>query len=133
MQIDISKCPYSLSKELLALLTIEIEKQALPEDEAITLNFRDPSYSPAEGGFHPVEIRISNTGRIEYITDFAYVGMPPFAELAKEIDFDFKLGLFQHFGREHPIAEGAELFTIWQQNFVSYHGMGVYTLAVEIG
>ena len=132
MQIDTTKCPYpSISKALQGLLTAEIEKQKTAVDEAVTINFRDPSYSVDDGGFHPVEIRISKSGRIEYITDFAYVGIPPFADLAKEIDFDFKLGLFQHLGREYPIAEGAELFTIWQNNFISYYRMGVFTITVE--
>lgn len=28
------------------------------DSNAVTINFRDPDYSPQTGGFHPVEIRL---------------------------------------------------------------------------
>ena len=30
--------------------------------EAVVLNFRDPTYSAENGGYHPVEIRLENDG-----------------------------------------------------------------------
>ena len=117
MNIDQQAFPFPLSAAFLAILADEIAKVQLPQSAGVTLSFRDPNYSPERGGFHPVEICIAPGGRIQYVTDFAYVGRPPFAELAKEIDFDVSLGLFQHFGREFPIHTGRDLFALWQLNF----------------
>lgn len=133
MTIDKQVFPFPLSSAFVAILEAEIAKAAVPSGSGVTLSFRDPGYCPETGGFHPVEIRIDARGRIEYVTDFAFVGLPPFAELAKEIDFDVSLGLFQHFGREFPIHHGRDLFALWQGNFVSYHRMRVYTVTVEPG
>ncbi|EDM26141.1 hypothetical protein LNTAR_16378 [Lentisphaera araneosa HTCC2155] len=98
---------------------------------AFTLNFRDPSYSADSGGFHTVELRVNEQELIQYITDFAYVGHGPYAELVKEIDFGFQHKRFTHIGRNYPIAHGAELFKIWQKNFVAYYNMGIYDLEVN--
>lgn len=128
MRIDQQSCPFPLSATLVAILESELGKVQMAPDAGAILSFRDPGYSPETGGFHPVEIYADGGGRLHYITDFAYVGK---AELAKEIDFDFRLGLFQHFGREFPLQQGRELFRLWQVNFCSYHAMGVYTVALE--
>ncbi len=97
----------------------------------VTINFRDPDYSPERGGYHPVEVRVEADGRIAYVTDFAYCG-GQFPELAKELDFDFNLGLFGHMSADFPIEEGRELFAIFQDNFVAYHGWGVFEVTVEV-
>ena len=97
----------------------------------ICLNFRDPHYGPERGGFHPVEIAIGADGRIVYVTDFAYVGAGPFAELAKELDFDCSLVLFQMMGREFPLAQGDGLFQLWQHNFCDYYRGGVYAVTAS--
>ena len=55
--------------------------------QAITLNFRDPTYSADAGGFHPVEIRLEKDHgqwHFSYITDFCYVGSGYMAELASQ-------------------------------------------------
>lgn len=60
--------------------------------QAITINFRDPTYSADAGGFHPVEIRLEkdqSQWRISYITDFCHVSSSYMAELAKDLDFYF--------------------------------------------
>jgi hypothetical protein len=123
MKVDVSSLPFPVSPDFVKLLNDEIDKVKLESGSSVTLNFRDPDYSAEDGGFHPVEIRFGADGNIEYVTDFAYVG--PF-ELAKEIDFDFANSWFQHFGREYPLSDGRELFSIYCQNFTSYHAMGVY-------
>lgn len=133
MTIDQQAFPFPLSDALVKILNEEIGRAQLPAGTELTLSFRDPDYSPQTGGFHPVEVRVNARGQIQYITDFAYVGRPPFAELAKEIDFDFDLGLFQHFSSEFPLEQGRGLFALWQENFVSYYRMGVYTVSVEVG
>lgn len=131
MIIDNKAFPFPLSAAFVGILENEIAKTGIQEGSRVIINFRDPSYSSETGGFHPVEISVSSRGRIEYVTDFAFVGIDPFAELAKEIDYDVSLGLFQHFGREFPLHAGKELFSLWQENFVSYHQMGVYSVTVE--
>lgn len=131
MTIDRQAFPFPVSVAFVAILENEIANAGFQEGSRVIINFRDPNYSQETGGFHPVEISVSSWGKIEYVTDFAFVGIGPFAELAKEIDFDISLGLFQHFGREFPLAAGKELFAIWQENFVAYHRMGVYSVTVQ--
>lgn len=128
MKIQTQGIPLPVDTALVELLETDLVIAGVPFP--VTLNFRDPSYSVDRGGFHPVEIAFDPAGCIQYITDFAYVGLGPYAELAKELDFDFSLGLFQHFGYEFPISEGAEMFAIWQKNFVSYYRMGVFQVQV---
>ena len=132
MQINSKKCPLPLSKAFINIIEKEISQQTTTAQDDIIINFRDPTYSAQQGGFHPVEIYILANGTIQYITDFAYVGTAGFAELVKEIDFDFTLNLFQHFSHEYPITQGKEMYAIWQQNFVSYYEMGVYQTTVTI-
>ena len=131
MKINVSGMPYRVAPGLVQLLENQIVKNSVPVDSAITLNFRDPDYSAEGGGFHPVEIRISEQGVIEYITDFSYDSIGSFAELVKEIDFDFTCGVFGHMGRDFPLDAGGELFSIWQQNFLSYFVMGAYVVEVQ--
>lgn len=132
MNLTIKKQALKASPVLLHLLA-QILKERKVDESAITLNFRDPKYSPEQGGYHPVEIRINAKNEIEYITDFAFYGMPPFAELEKCLDFDFRYEVLQSNGIEFPIRSGEEIFEIWQDNFCKYHDMGVYTLSVELG
>ena len=92
-------------------------------EKAVTINFRDPSYSADDGGYHPVEIRLENEGdgwRFCYITDFCYVGSGQMAELAKDLDFDFDAGVFQNLFGTYPIEQAIEMFQIWETNFVYY-------------
>lgn len=133
MVIDRLSFPFRLSDDFVSILEDEIAQSGVGVDSAVVLNFRDPWYSADGGGYHPVEIRIEKSGAIAYVTDFSFVGMPPFVELAKEIDFDISLGLFQHFSREFSIECGRELFGIWQENFVSYYRSDVYQVAVTPG
>ncbi|HBB0884904.1 TPA: DUF2787 domain-containing protein, partial [Escherichia coli] len=54
----------------------------------LTINFRDPEYSPETGGWHPVEIRLIPAGedwQLDYVTDFHYAGHP-WPELEKDVD-----------------------------------------------
>jgi len=115
-------------KEFIEIVKEEIEKRDHDFDgDTVILNFRDESYSPVEGGFHPVEIMIEK-GEIQYVTDFCFYGS--FDELVKGLDFDFACKRFQQLGlgdsREYPISEGYQLFQIYQDNFISYYRMGAY-------
>ncbi len=131
MKLNPNDCSLKLSSELIELLEVEIAAHATGDSGALCLNFRDPNYSPTSGGFHPVEINIDPHGRIRYITDFAFVGGGDQVELAKELDFDFSLGLFQAMGRDYPIKRGQALFDTWQENFCAYHRMGVYQVSLQ--
>jgi len=93
-------------------------------------SFKDPTYSYESGGYHPVEVCINSFGKLQYVTDFAHVGRPPQVELAKELDFDFEHCCFGHMSIDYPLSEGAELFAIFQENFVSYYQSEVF--AVEL-
>lgn len=94
----------------------------------VTINFRDPNYSADLGGFHPVEVRLEKEAnaehgdqwRICYITDFSFVGVGYMAELAKELDFDFDNGIFQHLIGVTPIEQAREIYQVWEQNFLAY-------------
>ena len=120
----------TISDLLAAIIQYEVDRSKIDVSNGVVLSFKDPDYSAEGGGYHPVEIAMQNDGRLMYITDFSYVGIPPYAELVKELDFDFGYGVLQQFGREYPLEQAAEIFAMWQTNFVSYHGMGVYRVTV---
>lgn len=133
MKIQQNDYPFSISDNLVAIIQQELDKATCDCSSGLTLNFRDPDYSAESGGYHPVEIAVDGNGRILYITDFAYYGSGPYAELDKEIDFDFGYKVFQHMGREFPIARGAELFELWQSNFCDYVTRQVFEVSVSTG
>ena len=121
-----------LHPEFVDILEAVIDANAPPTAEGgLCLHFRDPDYGPERGGYHPVEIAIGADGTLLYVTDFAYVGQVPFAELAKELDFDFGAGVFEAMGRVFALEQGDELFQVWQQNFCAYYRSGVYTVEVN--
>jgi len=92
-------------------------------DKAVTINFRDPSYSADDGGYHPVEIRLEKVAEhwhFIYVTDFCYVGTGYIGQLAKDLDFDFQAGVFQNLHGIYPIEQSSEMYQVWEQNFVYY-------------
>ncbi|HCH3385724.1 TPA: DUF2787 domain-containing protein [Vibrio parahaemolyticus] len=97
----------------------------------ITLNFRDSTYSPTEGGYHPVEIGLHKFGehwQLDYITDFTYVGNP-YPELEKEIDFNFvDEVVYVIFSGDFPFTnpDSIKLYEIWENNFTCYVEMGCF-------
>ena len=98
--------------------------------QSVVINFREKSYSPENGGYHPVEVRITRLNDqwvFDYITDFSYCGLMP--ELEKEIDFDFGHGVaYIRYMGEVPITESsvAEFYSMWETNFLSYIGMDCF-------
>ncbi|MDY7831799.1 DUF2787 family protein [Aeromonas caviae] len=125
-----------VSRQLAVCLTdlLNGHHPAWPQARAVTMNFRDPGYGPENGGFHPVEIRLQRRGNLwslVYITDFSYVGMGDYAELAKEVDFDFasQQGLVAY-AHVVPLSELGEFYELWEGNFLTYLSLGVYTLTV---
>ncbi|MCE9685834.1 DUF2787 domain-containing protein [Shewanella sp. AS16] len=109
-----------VSDKLLLALTPFISNQP---HRAVTINFRDPDYSPQHGGFHPVEVRLEKQAQqwcLCYITDFCYVGQGDYWELAKEVDFDFGCGLFQSINGVFTLETATEIYQLWEQNFLCY-------------
>jgi len=131
MNIQQTGYPVAVSKQLLAIITKELEASTIDASSGFIINFRDPDYNAESGGYHPVEIAVDAQGRIQYITDFTCYGAGPYAELAKELDFDFSHSLFQHMGREFDIKDGAALYKIWQSNFCSYYEWQVFQATVQ--
>ena len=131
MQIQSTGYPLLVSDQLVAIIQQHFDSILCDASAGFILNFRDPDYSAESGGYHPVEIAVDEEGRILYITDFAYYGSGPYAELDKEIDFDFGYKVFQQMGREFPIARGAELFELWQANFCEYVSRQVFNVSAS--
>ena len=136
-EIHIANLPVTVSSDLLNVLWFHMaeHQQALNVVSGITYNFRDPDYSPEYGGYHPVEIRLDKRGNVwhfAYVTDFAYVGVGAYAELVKELDFDFNCQVFSHnaFGL---LSEKSlnEWFQLWQENFLNYYAQQSYTVSVS--
>jgi len=53
-----------------------LKDTSLDTSEIVALNFRDPTYSAINGGYHPVEIHVDSKGNILCITDFSFAGIP---------------------------------------------------------
>lgn len=122
MRIQYEGLALPVSKRFANAIT-ELLTQHDITDDSVTINFRDPSYSAEQGGFHPVEIRLERQDDIWqfiYITDFAYVGIGSYAELAKELDFDFQAGVFQNLFGVFPIEQATDIYQIWEGNFLYY-------------
>ncbi len=122
---------------LLALLCQEAAQTPLDlvRCTQLTFNFRNPGYSAEQGGVHPVEIRIIrglDGWLFDYVTDFSYQGIGDFAEIGKELDFNF-------LDNEHfllgwgplRLTEAHELFALWQTNFMAYHRLESFTVTVS--
>jgi hypothetical protein len=107
-----------------------LDKSPGDVSNGVILNFRDPTYSAESGGLHPVEISIDPEGNLQYITDFSYAGIPPCAELEKELDWDFTCNRFSQFGRDFDLECGRALLGLYIRNFCAYFESGVYEITV---
>jgi hypothetical protein len=107
-----------------------LKDTSLDTSEVIALNFRDPTYSAENGGYHPVEIHVDSKGDVLSITDFAYFGMPPFAELGIELDWNFEQDSFRQFDSFYDLECGRGLLGLYIKNFVAYHKGGCFEVEV---
>tara|TARA_R110002167_G_scaffold29013_23_gene97065 strand:- start:1089 stop:1529 length:441 start_codon:yes stop_codon:yes gene_type:complete len=140
LSINVDGLVLPVSANLVALLIQIVNQRELTPSRleaitAITFNFRDPTYSAEDGGYHPVEIRLGRQGdvfRLEYVTDFSFVGAAGWdAELAKEIDFDITWGKCEvRYCPPVNLADAASLYQTFESNFMSYHQMGVFDVSV---
>ncbi|MGL5093581.1 MAG: DUF2787 family protein [Aeromonas sobria] len=126
-----------VAQALLALLSQEVAHLGLNLERLtqLTFNFRSPTYSPEQGGAHPVEIRLIrglDGWLFDYVTDFSYQGLGQDAELCKELDFN--LSCDEHYLQGWgplPGVEARELFALWQSNFIAYGQLGYFTVTVS--
>ena len=134
MNVILKQNSISVSNKVINILKQTLKIQGLESEVSlITFNYRDSSYSIEHGGYHPVEIALQKEQCSEYwhflyITDFSYCG-GPFAELCKELDFDFDTQTFS--GAFVPSTSFShrsvqEMFKMWQDNFLSYLEYGAF-------
>jgi len=123
MKISTTNLPLPVSSKLTDLIRDALKGKDFTNKTSVTLNFRDPDYSAEKGGYHPVEIMLKIKGdewHILYITDFCYAGIGPYAELVKDLDFDFGAGVFQTQYGYYRIEEASDIYPVWEQNFCCY-------------
>lgn len=127
--------PFAIPTKLVEFISRHVEK-----DGQSTINFRDKSYSPTEGGFRPVEIMVEKRDKqfaIHYFTEFSFQGPTCYAELAKSNDFDFlKNYLYSNaIGTMELNAELGEVFELFANNVIAYFEMGAFdeVQALHIG
>jgi len=77
-----------------------------------------------------MEVAFDIDGNLLYLTDFAYFGVPPMAELEKELDWDFTCDRFSQFGRDFDLECGRALLGLYTRNFCAYFETGVYEVTV---
>ena len=126
-----------VTSDLMTLLCQEAARTPLDLERLteLTFNFRNPGYSVEQGGVHPVEIRLIrglDGWLFDYDTDFSYQGIGDYAELGKELDFNFLDG--EHFllgWGALRLTDAHELFDLWQTNFVAYHRLESFTVTVS--
>ena len=113
---------------------LELIETPAKEISTIVLNFRDPSYSPKTGGFHPVEARLErkvDEWQIVYITDFSFQGFP-YPELTVDIDVCFiSKEVFSLFCGWLQNKNAKELLEQFIGNFIEYYSMDSYQVSVS--
>lgn len=126
-----------LSRAFIHLMMTHLSSVPSKADNAI-LHFRDPHYSAESGGWHPIEIRVYRTSHdagwsLDYLTDFSWQGSA-WPELAKEFDVCWSQGYVWHclFGDLLDNRERRDFWTLWQNNFVHYCQMDVFTVSMTI-
>lgn len=131
-QPPIEPCALPISKSMKEALSKALLNKLETSAKAITLNFRDLTYTAESGGYHPVEIRLvksnSDKWQIYYITDFAYIGNI-YPELERSVDFDIENNecFFNGIGWQPISTVGvSEFYQMWEGNFLSYLNAEAY-------
>ena len=119
-----------LDPEFVTIMNRLLRDVSLDGSEIVALNFRDPTYSATNGGYHPVEIHVDSKCDVLSITDFAYFGAPPFAELGIELDWNFEQDSFRQFDSMYDLECGRGLLGLYLANFTAYYKSGVYEVEV---
>jgi hypothetical protein len=119
-----------LNPDFVAIMNNQLQDTSLDASEVVALNFRDPTYSAENGGYHPVEIHIDANGKVLCITDFSFAGVFPFVELCIELDWSFDQGYFRQFDDTYDLECGRSLLGLYLANFTAYYKSGVYEVEV---
>ena len=119
-----------LNPDFVTIMNNQLKDTSLDASKVIALNFRDPSYSAENGGYHPVEIHFDSKGNILCVTDFSLVGIPPFVELGIELDWNFEQDSFRQFDSMYDLVCGRGLLGLYLANFTTYYKSGVYEVEV---
>jgi hypothetical protein len=119
-----------LPPDFVVIMNNQLRNVSLDASEIVALNFRDPTYSATNGGYHPVEIHVDSKGDVLSITDFAYFGMPPMVELGIELDFSFEQDYFRQFDNMYDLECGRGLLGLYLANIAAYYKSGVYQVEV---
>jgi hypothetical protein len=103
-----------LDPDFVSVVNDLLKDTSLNGSGIVALNFRDPTYSATDGGFHPVEIHLDSKGDVLSITDFAFFRIPPFTELGIELDWSFNQGSFRQYDCMYDLECGRGLLaSIW--------------------
>ena len=119
-----------LDPEFVRVINDVIHSARKPNDDGVIINFRDPTHSAEKGGFHPVELSISPSGDLLYLTDFAYFGLPPFVELGIDLDWNFEQDSFRQFDSIYDLECGRGLLNLYLSNFNAYYKSGCFEVEV---
>ena len=119
-----------LDLDFVQIINNIIRKSSANISNGVILNFRDPDYCAEKGGFHPVELSISPSGDLLYLTDFSFAGKPPFRELGVQLEWNFEQETFRQFDSFYDLECGRGLLGLYTKNFVAYHRSGVYEVEV---
>lgn len=134
MDIKFNPAVIKVSAKLMVALKCLIKERCTDVNISnITINYRNIEYSCEGGGYHPVEISLQKDTNAErwsilYITDFSYYGYP-YAELIKDLDFDFSLEtFFAVYCSPRPITDEnvKEVYRLWEYNFLCYVSTGAF-------
>lgn len=138
MNIEFSRCCISISPELYHYISSLVKRESItPDTTQITVNLRDTSYSVSAGGYHPVEFSFqknesNDTWSLRYITDYCYYGSP-YAELVKEVDFDFSAGTLYLLNAPSMFIKRSTVrgfYRKWESNFLAYIALGAFNQIV---
>ena len=120
-----------LPPEFVQAINGVVQSSEAANGNGVIINFRDPTYSVTNGGYHPVEIHVDPKGNLLSITDFAYFGAPPFVELGIELDFSFEHDYFRQYDNMYDLECGRSLLGLYTRNFAAYFNTGVYQVEVS--
>jgi hypothetical protein len=119
-----------LDPDFVSVVNDLLKDTSLNGSGIVAVNFRDPSYSAENGGYHPVEIHVDSSGVLLCLTDFAYFGAPPMVELGIELDWNFEQDSFRQYDSFYDLEAGRGLLNLYTKNFTAYYRSGVYEVEV---
>ncbi|MFA0000454.1 DUF2787 family protein [Vibrio lentus] len=127
-----NKTALPISLALLDTLNNALNEYAALADGHHIIHFSNKHYTAEHGGYHPVEIALSNNINNLYsilcITDFSFNGYP-YPTLERDIEFDFTHATVftRHSGLKSMTAPNTnKLYTFWESRFIDNLAKGAY-------